>query len=403
MKTFFNFHGSILPSKSLYNRALILQSFLDEETFRISNESLAEDVQNLKNSLWDFKQGKREFHCGDGGTTLRFLALRLSRESGSFILHGSPRLFERPQQELQNILKLLGVRSELNQQSFVIHSSGWKINSQLVLRESQSSQFASAVALSSYGLDLPLEFLVPSEIANYGYFSMTLRFLEAQGAKTEVLSDSGQSRILISPWKITSPRTFEVEADMSSAFPIAVLGALLGKARLTPLFVTENSLQPDISFINILKMTGVRIIPHGNELSVLQTASRNCGIFDLTQTPDLFPVLASYLSFCEGKSILTGLERLEFKESNRIEKTRELLDAMNVDCTHASGEFTIDGKIERTLPVNEPIGFDPDKDHRMAMAASIFQCMGANLSIKDSSVVNKSFPNYFEILQASLR
>jgi 5-enolpyruvylshikimate-3-phosphate synthase len=50
--------------------------------------------------------------CGEGGTVLRFLALRASREKGRHKLTGGARLINRPQEELVKILSQLGVTAK---------------------------------------------------------------------------------------------------------------------------------------------------------------------------------------------------------------------------------------------------------------------------------------------------
>ncbi|RYZ87290.1 MAG: 3-phosphoshikimate 1-carboxyvinyltransferase, partial [Proteobacteria bacterium] len=102
----FSFAGTIPASKSLMNRALIAQSYFPK--LQLQGESVCDDVVHLRESLRELHRAN-VFDCGEGGTTLRFLAFRLSRIPGSYLLKARPSLLRRPQLEIKNILHQLGV------------------------------------------------------------------------------------------------------------------------------------------------------------------------------------------------------------------------------------------------------------------------------------------------------
>jgi 5-enolpyruvylshikimate-3-phosphate synthase len=45
------------------------------------------------------------------------------------------------------------------------------------------------------------------------------------------------------------------------------------------------------------------------------------------------------------------------------------------------------------------IVFDPDKDHRMAMAAGLARLKGFQIEITDEAAVDKSFPDFWKTLR----
>src|SRR5215469_7307474 len=96
-----SFIGHVPASKSILNRALILQSF--EPDLKIYGVSDSDDVVKMKAGIKALKD-QAMIDCGEGGTVLRFLALRASREKGRHKLTGSARLINRPQGELVKIL-----------------------------------------------------------------------------------------------------------------------------------------------------------------------------------------------------------------------------------------------------------------------------------------------------------
>ncbi|MFN9067279.1 MAG: 3-phosphoshikimate 1-carboxyvinyltransferase, partial [Bdellovibrionales bacterium] len=84
MKTF-EFSGEIEASKSLMNRALVVQSYRAD--FAINSESQSRDVVHLKLAMQNLNSPL--FQVGEGGTTFRFLVLRKSRDKGVWNFHGT--------------------------------------------------------------------------------------------------------------------------------------------------------------------------------------------------------------------------------------------------------------------------------------------------------------------------
>jgi 3-phosphoshikimate 1-carboxyvinyltransferase len=405
---YFEFHGQLPSSKSLWNRALILQSFAPEG-FEIFGHSASKDIDLLQRALTDFKNGKTQFFCGDGGTTFRFLVLRLSREKGAFEVSGSKRLFSRPQGPLKDILDQLGVKSQWGPQKVILNSEGWKKTEGLEIRGSESSQFASGLLLAGYKLSRFLSFTVEKEIAEYQYFQMTLDFMKEMGISVERKGN----QILLPSESCVQKSKYAVEPDMSSAFPLACLGALNGSCVFEDF--PKTPLQPDFRFVSLLKDMGAQVSWKDSSLFIEKAQRLKPLQVDLLQTPDLFPVLVSALAFCEGSSTLSGLDRLQYKESHRAQKMVDLLQAIGFQCHYQNHCFTLEGVSDlRTMqkraatpsatssPSDAAPGrfvFECDEDHRLAMAASILQWQGVPLEIQNPQVVEKSFSGYFEILE----
>ena len=49
------------------------------------------------------------------------------------------------------------------------------------------------------------------------------------------------------------------------------------------------------------------------------------------------------------------------------------------------------------IPLKDAHPFDPAQDHRMAMAAALLNLAGANLKILTPEVVDKSFPEFWDL------
>jgi 3-phosphoshikimate 1-carboxyvinyltransferase len=378
--TSFFYRGPIPASKSLLNRALLIQSYFPQ--LIIEGDSGCDDVRYMKAALESFRQ-KKEIHCGEAGTVLRFMALRASREPGTWKLTGSRRLFERPQQEIALMLEQLGVSCFFSATELKIQGQGWKKPSvPLQVQRSKSSQFVSSLLLNCWNLSFPLEFEMKGQSISEGYWQMSRVMAEDLGMKINQL---GSYLSIPEDQRINSFR-LSVEMDCSSAFAIAAAAVLVGKAEITNSLT--KSLQPDFVFAEILKKMGVGHLEKTERLLPIE--------INLENSPDLFPILAVLCAFAEGRSRLFGAPQLALKESNRIQKTAELLGLAGFTTAVHSDGLTIDGGGANSKP--RAFDFDPDQDHRMVMAATLLRLKGFPITIHQPEVVNKSFPEFWQIL-----
>ncbi len=386
----FLFTGELAASKSLMNRALIIQSFFSE--LQIQGASASEDVVLLQKALSDFKQGKQHFDCGSGGTTFRFLLARLSRESGAFTLSGTTRLFERPHDGLYEVLRTLGVRIEQQSNNAVhLESEGWALDQELSMSLQDSSQYVSAILLSAWCLPETLQIRLHGEENSRSYLDMTLNILEQLGMGVEV----AKGRLRVGSDSRLTQQSLNVEPDMSSAFALAAFA--ITKGRLDLLSFPPNPLQPDGNFLSVLDKLGASFSIEGETLSVATAEFLQPISINLQNNPDLFPVLAVLVSRVQGRSTLSGLSVLAHKESDRLSKTTELLRRLGFQVQREADSVSIDGIKDHSYPA--AFEFDPDKDHRMAMATALANHQGARVEILDRDVVNKSFPRFWEIVK----
>jgi 3-phosphoshikimate 1-carboxyvinyltransferase len=401
----FRFKGQISSSKSILNRLLILKSY--EPSLIITGDSRAEDVVKMQSALAQLLKGEVA-DCGAAGTTLRFLALRAARLPGHHHLSGSLRLFSRPQRELEKIMEQLGCQAEFGPQRLTIRGQGWVVpDGGLVIDRSISSQFASSLILNAWGLDQPLKVSFVGEPVSEGYLQMTLDLVRKAGMNYQV-SESGE--ITIPAASKVSPGAFEVEPDLSSAFSIAALAALSGEAEIENW--PEKSLQPDAVFPEFLQQMGCEIEKRsqsGSSLGSLVVRMPRQGALsplavDLRDCPDLFPVLATLCAFADGVSRLQGAPHLAYKESSRIEQTAELIRMIGRRAEEVRGGLEIHGSPHSKLTGSKASGvvdFDPVQDHRLAMAAALARLGGPPIRILKPEVVNKSFPEFWSILEKS--
>jgi 3-phosphoshikimate 1-carboxyvinyltransferase len=391
----FVFKDTLPASKSLLNRALIALSY--DADLQIEGDSQCEDVQLMQQGLIDLLSNK-PIECGHAGTVLRFLAVRASRMPGTHVLRGSERLFSRPQEELLPIFGQLGVDAKFDKQSLTIISRGWRLTVDgLQVNAERSSQFASAVMLNAWGLKFPLHMHVSRKIVSEGYLRMTINLLRQLGMRIE---DNGAEFFIPANQKVTQKK-LNVEIDLSSAFAVSALGAVAGEACIQNF--PAQSLQPDAIFVQILKKMGVPVVydSSSRELRVSK-AQRWSGVSaNLSSSPDLLPVLAVLCALADSESEIVGVGHLKYKESSRLERSKALLELMGAKVEVSDATIKIAPVRER--PTNdEPVIFDVDQDHRMAMAVTVAAYAGYNIRASDLNVVNKSFPEFVRLLEGQV-
>jgi 3-phosphoshikimate 1-carboxyvinyltransferase len=400
----FFFSGNIPPSKSLMNRALIIQQF--NGSFQWEEFSEALDVLNLKNALADFASGKTKLYCGDGGTTFRFLSVFLSKYPGRYEISIDEALKKRPHLGLEEFFNQVRVNFSWSEDHLVIESDGWKANSVHLISE-QTSQIASAIILCLWKLPNAFELSVSEDIFLYGYFQMTLDFCKSCGLNYDEAQDAeGFKKIKVAKEQAPKSQMTKIEPDISSCFPLAVLGALKQPVHIKN-FPT-SSLQPDFQFIDFFKSIKVAFDLSSEGLKVFPSRNLKAFSADLNHCPDLFPVMCVFASFCQGVTTLSGLKRLAYKESNRLTETIRLLQLHDVSVELGHDQVVIYGKEikvkseELKNTTNSDVIFDSASDHRMAMAAMIFQIMGSKIQISNKLVLNKSFPEFAVLVRPLL-
>ena len=175
--------ASIRPpgSKSLTNRALVcaalaegtsnLRGALDSEDTRVMIEALRtlgisivehHDRQTLRVTGCGGKipATSADLYVANSGTTVRFLTALVSLGHGTYRLHGTPRMHERPIQDLLDALKRLGVRAESESGTgcppVVVRADGLRLD-KVSIRGDVSSQFLSALLLAAPCAEGPLD------------------------------------------------------------------------------------------------------------------------------------------------------------------------------------------------------------------------------------------------------
>lgn len=386
----FKYKGDLVLSKSWLNRALVIQHYQPDLNFELTSDS--EDVIFLKKALSEVGKTKK-FYLGQGGTSFRFFCFLISRFPGEWTVEAHPRLLARPQKSLQYFLHQLGVNSAFHPTHVLIQSKGWKLPAQMRCEAQESSQFVSALLLNSWDLDQDLNLIVRRPMASEEYLNMSLAMLKKFGLKFVLYKDETSIQLQIAQKQKPIRTSQEPEVDVSSAFSLASAAAIDGDVEISNW--KSDSIQPDMAFLNFFEEMKIKFSQTTVSFRIQKQKNWQALRANLGSSPDLFPVLAILCALADGESKLFGASQLRFKESDRLQKTKELLDLAGFRSQLKDDIFTIEGR-SSTQDKNKRISFDPDHDHRMAMAAGLLKLAGYEIDISTPEVVQKSYPHFWE-------
>ncbi|MGN0188206.1 MAG: type I 3-dehydroquinate dehydratase [Candidatus Cryptobacteroides sp.] len=192
-----------------------------------------------------------------------------------------------------------------------------------------------------------------------------------------------------------------IEGDWSAAANFLVAGAVFGKVVLHGL--DTKSLQADLSIMDILMQAGASLSQTNGDRGEITVCRSPLSAFetDASNCPDLFPIVAVLAAFCNGKSRISGTDRLAHKESDRGKAILEMLTQMGVRSEIVGNALVVEGKglAERCLTGSLLKGgsYTSHHDHRMVMALKVAS-LGADspIEIDDEACVAKSFPGFFD-------
>ncbi|MBS1580689.1 MAG: 3-phosphoshikimate 1-carboxyvinyltransferase [Bacteroidetes bacterium] len=359
-------------SKSVANRALILAS-LAGDLACVMDPGDADDTRILLQLL---RERPRTMHCGLGGTTFRFLlAWAAVQEGEEHAITGEARLLERPHDPLVDGLRRLGADIERTGAGFRVRGRRMA-GGTLTLDAPASSQFVSALMLIGPCLEQGLHLQWTGRQLSRPYVEMTARAMRHFGASVELAGASiriGKGGYRAAP--LVVPR------DWSAAAFWLECQALLPAARIVFPGLARDGWQGDEAAIDHWASLTATDDPHP--------------VLDLTATPDLFQPLAFTCAALGRNCTFTGLDNLPLKETDRLAAVADALRTLGCGTRREAGTFTVDGRITNAAPPP----FDPQGDHRMAMALAPLAAICEAITVLDPEVVRKSYPGFWDDLR----
>lgn len=328
-----------------------------------------------------------KLNIGESGLATRLFTPIASLCHMPITINGEGSILRRPIEMMEEPLQALGVEVISNGGYLPISVKGPMRGGEIHVDGSLSSQFITGLLMA-----LPLSpndtVLHVENLKSRPYVDMTIDLAARFGVAIE---HNNYEQFYIAGGQHYTPCTYNIEGDWSGASCLLVAGATAGGITIRNL--NHISLQADLAIIEALARAGAEIITTNSSVTV-HGGPLHAFEFDATDCPDLFPALAALAASCEGTSVLTGTQRLTYKESNRAETIAEVFGRLGIG---------VDLSEENTMritggPVSSAV-VDSHNDHRIAMAAAV-----AALSSDDSVVIegadaaDKSYPNFWNDL-----
>jgi 3-phosphoshikimate 1-carboxyvinyltransferase len=407
-------------SKSLTNRALLIAA-LAKGTTRITNalfsddsryfakalQTLGFDIQLDEENLEMTVTGlggqiparKAELFIGNAGTAARFLSAFLTLGAGEYILDGEPRMRERPIGDLVHALEQLGATIEpLNRSTsdrqiicppIRIMESGLPGGRASVAGDI-SSQFLSALLMVAPYAQNSIELTLSTELNSRPYVDMTLAVMKEFGVEIERV---GYEKFVVNKGQYQPKKSYAIESDSSAASYFFAAPAICGgTVRVED--ISRKSVQGDIGFLDVLRQMGCGINEGDNFIEVNGSSLQGIDV-DMRDIPDTAQTLAVVAPFASSPTRIRGIASARVKETDRVHATCVELARLGVGVEEHEDGMTI-YPCEKFVPAI----VETYNDHRMAMAFSLIGLRVDGIIIENPSCVSKTFPNFFEVLEA---
>lgn len=374
------------PSKSTAHRALICGAL--SRGSRITNLAASEDIKATLSCLKALGAQVTEtengvyiggadvfcppegavLNCNESGSTLRFL-LPLCLLSGKEItLTGTERLLSRPLSIYEDICKEQGIAFTKTTGSVTVQgklkSGGYQVPGNI------SSQFITGLLYTLPLLPGDSRLEVTGAFESASYIDLTLSALADFGIQIT----RQENTFFIPGNQRYQAADYTVEGDMSNAAFLEGFNLLGGNVCVEG--ILENSLQGDRVYMQMFR-----------ELSQGKKE------FDLSDCPDLAPVMFALSAFCGG-AVFTGTRRLKLKESDRAEAMAAELKKLGIASTIEENSVEIHpGSLSAPT---EPL--QGHNDHRIVMALSLLLTKTGGC-IEGAQAVKKSYPDFFDVIK----
>jgi 3-phosphoshikimate 1-carboxyvinyltransferase len=399
------------PSKSYTHRAVIVASLATGESI-IENPLLSDDIGYtidacralgaeielrgdslvVKGTGGEIKVEKPKIFAGNSGSTIRMIAPLAALGKTKVILDGDSRLRQRPMGDLLSALQSLGIQTRsLNAKGcppFEIQGGDFKAN-EVTLSGENSSQPVSALLMAAPGIKEGLSIKIDGGLRSRPYIDITLDAMRAFGVEAV---NRNYKEFLVEGGQVYKARRYRIEGDYSSAAYFLAAGAI-GGGPVTVTNLKTDSVQGDRQLLTILAEMGGSVDYRKEAVRVQRTGALKGITIDLGDYPDLVPTLAAVAAYANGKTKITNIAHLRFKESDRINDTAAELTKMGVKTEVSGDTMVIYGGKPRCVEI------DAHNDHRLAMSLSVAALSAdGDCIINGAEAVTKSYPRFFSDL-----
>ncbi len=378
------------PSKSVAHRAL-LGAALSLGVSEISNLSYSQDILATLNAVKCLGAEVEVFgsaagtsgvckaekldnvliDCNESGSTLRFIIPIALAIGGNFSVTGRGRLLERPLDDYYRIFNSQGISYRKDNDR--IYFEGKLSGGVYELSGDVSSQYITGLLFALPILSDDSEIVITTPLESVGYINMTLEVLSKYGIEIDASDDL--RHFYIKGNQNYKACDYIVEGDYSQAAFYYVANAMDNNIEIGGL--SEDSSQGDKAILDVIR--------------IMKTQKGERTI-DVSQIPDLVPIMTVLATQTEGATHIVGAARLRIKESDRLSAITCELTKLGARIDEYEDSITIYGKTQLHGGT-----VDSHNDHRIAMSLAIAATVADNeVIICGADSVRKSYADFWD-------
>ncbi|BBG27010.1 3-phosphoshikimate 1-carboxyvinyltransferase [Sulfuracidifex tepidarius] len=314
-------------------------------------------------------------------TTLRFFIPIVASIGGKITIDADPPLKYRPIRRIVESLSDKGVR--FSSSTLPTEIEGKLSVDEVEISGDESSQYISGLI---YGMLLRGggKIKVKPPTSSLSYIKMTISLMNRLGAKAEMkgnvieVNESGE----------LSPFVGKVPGDYALSSFLAAASIISGGTLVVHDLDRPEEYFGDHSIVNLFRDMGAESRWMNNTWEVKSGEIRGITV-DVNDAPDLAVSISTLAMASDKETIITGVERLKIKESDRIKTITDTVSAFGGEADYENNKLVIrGGKIKRGK-ISCP------SDHRIAMMAAALSSVDGG-EIDDACCVNKSNPKFWE-------
>lgn len=421
-------------SKSLTNRAMLLAALCDRPVTLVG-ALFSEDTQLMGEALRKLGFAVREdaaartiqvegrggvipaenadLFVGLAGTAARFLtALCAAAPRGVFRLDGVPQMRKRPMRPLLDALRALGAEIRCTgEEGFFpleIRARGLA-GGRVELDASESSQLLSALLMVAPLARGDVHVTLRGSV-RWSYVDMTAQVMQAftPDRRPLVQRIDGQSFTIAA--RATSYRLpvgeerYAIEPDASAASYFLALPLVTGgQLVLRGAQDAGRGLQGDTAFAEVVRAVGAEVRPtrDGLEVAFPRGGPRTGLDRDFKAISDTFLTLAAIAPLLSGTTRIRGIAHTRKQETDRVAGMARELTRLGQRVIESEDALEI-----HPQPLRPGETIETYHDHRFAMSFGVLGCHDRHgdgrpwLSINDPACCAKTFPHFFELLEA---
>ena len=404
----------IPPSKSYSHRAVIaaaLAESKDNRKSKIDNLKFSVDITTTTDIMenWGAKINREEssleivgnsgkvvprdkyVQCNESGSTIRFLIPIGITNENELIFDGKGKLVDRPFDSYYRIFDEQEIFYKNENGKLPLEVKGKLKAGNYEIDGNISSQFITGLLYALPLLDGDSKLIINKNLESKGYIDLTMEILKLAGIK---IKNNDYKSFEIKGNQKYKPFDYTVEGDYSQVAFWIVAGIISANRdnEIKCLHVNKNSLQGDREIIEIVERIGAKLEIFDDYLIVKPSKTKGT-VIDISQCPDIAPILTVLGALSEGETRIINGERLRIKESDRITSIKTELNKLGANVNEEGDSLIIQG-VER---FNGGVTVNAWNDHRIAMSLAIASSRcEKEIVLEEAESVRKSYPHFWD-------